>query len=54
MDEHSNEIYDLSAPESDVKYGLDYAKFVPILWKGWQILNDKCNQLEQRIAQLEA
>jgi hypothetical protein len=47
-------IYDLNTPEENVTYGLDYSKFVPVLWKGWQILNKKIETLEQRIAQLEA
>lgn len=48
-----SELYDLTVKEEDVTYALDYTKFIPILWKGWQILNEKCQRLEQRISELE-
>ena len=48
--------YDLTMPEEDVIYSVAYDKFVPLLWKGWQMHNEKLIKLsshEQRILELE-
>lgn len=41
------------ANEEDVQYSLDYSKMTPILWKGWQIHEDKISILEKKIEMLE-
>ena len=52
--------YDINMPEDNVVYGLDYAKFTPVLWSGWQYHDEIINQLaaeneqlRQRIDKLE-
>ena len=45
--------YDLNTPEEKVKYGIDYQKFTPILWKGWQIHDEIIDSHEARIKALE-
>lgn len=55
--EGSQEIYyDLNTPEEDVIYSVAYDKFVPLLWRGWQMHETKLAKLsahEQRILELE-
>lgn len=54
QDNH-NPIYDLSTPETDgITYGVDYSRFTPILWRGWQIHDAEIEELKDRITQLEA
>lgn len=48
-----NLIYDLTAPENDVSYGIDYAKLTPVLWKGWQIHEDRIAALEAELKALK-
>lgn len=49
-DEDASFIYDINTEETDdIMYGLDYSKFVPILWKGWQYHNDNIKSLENTI-----
>lgn len=43
---------DLTISEDKVRYTLDYSKFTPILWKGWQIHDKKIEELENTISQL--
>ena len=48
-------IYDLSTPETDdITYSVDYSRFTPILWKGWQIHDAEIEALKDEIAQLKA
>lgn len=46
--------YDLKTPEDEVRYGIDYSKFTPILWKGWQLHDDRIAALENENADLRA
>lgn len=45
--------YDLTVPEDRVSYGVDYGRFTPLLWKGWQIHNGRIENHEDRITALE-
>ena len=52
--------YDLTVPEDKVSYAIDYSKFTPILWKGWQLhdedittLKEENEELKKRIMKLE-
>ena len=48
-------IYDLDTPETDdITYSVDYSRFTPILWKGWQIHDAEIEALKDEIAQLKA
>lgn len=44
---------DLEHDDEDVIYGIDYAMLTPILWKGYQMQQEKIDNLEERIAKLE-
>lgn len=51
--------HDLTLPETDdIRYSVDYAKFTPVLWKGWQYHDTKINEIEAKQndhqAQIEA
>ena len=46
--------YDLNASESEVRYGIDYARLTPILWKGWQLHDDRITALEKENEALKA
>lgn len=46
-------VYDLKTPEDEVSYGVDYSKFTPLLWKGWQIHDNQINKLTNTINQLK-
>lgn len=41
--------FDLYTDEEKVIYGLDYSKFTPVLWKGWQIHQNEIDSLKQKI-----
>ena len=43
--ENHNFHNDLNLPEDKVRYSIDYSKFTPILWKGWQIHDNKIKKL---------
>ena len=43
---------DLDMPEEKVRYGIDYGRLTPILWKGWQIHDDRITALEKENAVL--
>jgi hypothetical protein len=45
--------YDLTTDENTVNYGLDYSKFVPTLWKGWQIHQKEIESLKSEISELK-
>lgn len=45
--------YDLNMPEEDVIYSVDYSKFTPLLWHGWQIHDTRLDKHEDRITALE-
>lgn len=49
---YSKQVFDLDTPEEDVRYSIDYAKLVPVLWKGWQMNHEKICKLEQENAEL--
>lgn len=51
--DNDEQSFDLNIPEKDVTYGLDYSKLVPILWKGWQVHEEKIKLLENKIEELE-
>ena len=47
-------IHDLNTPETDeIIYSLDYSKFTPILWGGWQIHDKRIAKLEAEIERLK-
>lgn len=46
--------YDLTTPEEKVHYSIDYSKFTPLLWKGWQIHDNEIETLKQQINELKA
>ena len=46
-------IYNLQEEENEVIYSVDYIKFVPLLWKGWQIHDNQINKLTNTINQLK-
>ena len=46
--------YDLTIPEDKVRYSIDYSKFTPILWKGWQIHDNEITALKHQINELKA
>ena len=46
--------YDLTTPEEKVHYSIDYSKFTPLLWKGWQIHDNEIETLKQQIKELKA
>lgn len=46
------DIFDLNHNEDEVIYGLDYSKFVPVLWKGWQIHKSEIDVLKEQNEQL--
>lgn len=53
-DNNSDEdIYDLKTDEESVTYGLDYSKLTPVLWKGWQMHQERLEVLEKRVKSLE-
>lgn len=45
--------YDLNEPEEDVTYGLDYSKFTPLLWRGWQYHDEELEKLKATINELQ-
>lgn len=45
--------YDLSTPEEGIRYGVDYSKLVPLLWKGWQSHDERITTLEIENAYLK-
>ena len=47
-------LYDVNTPESEVRYGIDYARLTPILWKGWQLHDDRITALEKENEALKA
>jgi len=51
-DREGYETYDLNTPEEEVEYGIDYSKFVPILWKGWQIHEREIKELKEQVKTL--
>lgn len=48
------DIFDLDHSEDEVIYGLDYSKFVPVLWKGWQIHKSEIDTLKEEVESLKA
>lgn len=46
--------YDLTTPEDKVSYAIDYSKFTPILWKGWQLHDERITALEKENEALKA
>ena len=53
-DGKDGEIHDLETSEEDVKYGLDYSKFTPLLVSGWQYHEKKIRELESEVAELKS
>ena len=50
-DERDDVYYDIDRPESDdMTYSVSYTNFVPALIKGWQIQNQKIEELEKKLA----
>lgn len=45
--------YDMSLPEEDNRYDVDYSKFIPVLWKGWQGHDTQIDNNTNEIAQLK-
>ena len=45
--------YDITLPEEGYKYSVDYRKFIPLLWRGWQIHTDKIEKQSDEIANLK-
>lgn len=49
-----NIYHDINAPETDdMSYSIDYSKFTPLLWKGWQLHEEKLEKALIKINQLE-
>lgn len=46
-------IYSLDHDEEKVRYEVEYDKFTPLLWRGWQIHNDKIEHLQKEIQNLK-
>lgn len=44
----------LNIPEEKVTYGLDYSKFTPILWSGWQYHDKQIQELSAQISELKS
>lgn len=53
-DDETDFYFDLEHDESEVIYGIDYSKLVPVLIKGWQMHEQKISELESKIERLEA
>lgn len=46
--------FDLTIPESECTYGVDYTKFIPYLIKGWQIHNNTQAELQNELDSMKA
>jgi hypothetical protein len=45
--------YDITVPEEDVMYSLDYKEFIPDLWNGWRYHDDVIQQQKEEIDSLK-
>lgn len=45
--EYTSIYYDLTLPEKEYKYEANYQAFIPLLWKGWQINDERLRRIEQ-------
>lgn len=46
--------YNLKADENGVVYAIDYAKMLPLVWKGWQMHEERIKELERENSKLES
>lgn len=46
--------HDLDISEDKVTYGLDYSKFTPVLWSGWQYHDKQIQELSAQISELKS
>lgn len=53
-DNNSENVYDLEADEKDIKYGLDYSKLVPTLWRGWQMHECEIEKLKSELSDIKS
>ena len=51
--EYDKQYFDLTVDETKVKYSIDYRRFTPILWKGWQYHDEEIEQLKKELLKIK-